>query len=56
MPDLTDPATATTGDPRGTYEALRTLDGSEIIVSMIGNNAVNADNNGGLHGLKHFGG
>jgi hypothetical protein len=57
MPDLTDPATATTGDPRGTYEAIMTYDGaSEIIVSMIGNNAVNASNNGGLHGLKHFGG
>lgn len=55
-PDLTDPGTAVTGDPRGSYEALRTLDGSEVIVSLIGNNAVNASNNGGLMGLKHFGG
>ncbi len=53
LPDLTDPQTTTTGDPRGTYEPLRTLDGSEIIVSMLGNNAVNASNNGGLHGIRH---
>lgn len=50
----TDPATATTGDPRGTYEALMTLDGSEIIVTMIGDNSVNSDNNGGLHGIQHY--
>lgn len=56
LPDLTDPATASTGDPRGTYEALRTLDGSEIIVSLIGNPEVNADGNGGLMGIRHFGG
>lgn len=54
LPDLTDPATATTGDPRGTYEALRTLDGSEIIVSLLGNPSVNADDNGGLMGIKHY--
>lgn len=55
-PDLTDPQTAVTGDPRGTYEALRVLDGSEVIVSMIGNPQVNAAGNGGLMGLRHFGG
>lgn len=54
LPDLTDPATATTGDPRGSYEPLRTLDGSEIKVSMIGNNEVNASNNGGLMGIRHY--
>lgn len=54
LPDLTDAATSTTGDPRGTYEPLRTLDGSEIIVSMLGNNAVNASGNGGLHGIRHY--
>lgn len=56
LPDLTDVATAVTGDPRGTYEALMTLSGAEIIVSLIGNNAVNDDGNGGLMGIKHFGG
>lgn len=55
-PDQTDPATAVTGDTRGTYEALRVLDGSEIIVSMLGNPDVNANNNGGLHGIKHYAG
>lgn len=54
LPDLTDAATSTTGDPRGTYEALRTLDGSEIVVSLLGNNAVNTSNNGGLHGIRHY--
>lgn len=54
LPDLTDPATAITLDPRGTYEPLRTLDGSEIIVSMLGNPSVNASNNGGLHGIRHY--
>lgn len=54
LPDLTDPATVSTGDPRGTYEALRTLDGSEIIVSMIGNPSVNDNNNGGLMGIRHY--
>ena len=51
LADTTDPATATTGDPRGTYEAIMTLDGSEIIVGLLGDNAVNASNNGGLHGI-----
>ncbi len=54
LPDLTDPATATTGDPRGTYEALRTLDGSEIIVSLLGNPSVNTSDNGGLMGIRHY--
>ena len=54
VPDVTDPATAITGDPRGTYEPNLTLNGSEIIVSMLGNNSVNASNNGGLHGIRHY--
>lgn len=54
--DTTDAATATTGDPRGSYEPIQVLDGSEIIVTMIGDNSVNADGNGGLHGIRHFGG
>ena len=53
-PVLTDPATATTGDPRGTYESITTLAGFEIFVGMIGDNAVNASDNGGLHGIRHY--
>ena len=55
-PDLTDPQTATTADPRGTYDSLTTLAGFEIIVAMIGDNAVNTSNNGGLHGIRQYGG
>jgi hypothetical protein len=53
-PDVTDPATNITGDPRGTYESLVALDGiKEIIVGMTLDPAVNAAGNGGLHGLAH---
>lgn len=51
--DLTDPMTTITGDPRGTYDPLTAPAGVEIIVNMIGDNAVNASNNGGLHGIRH---
>lgn len=55
LPDLTDPATAITGDPRGTYEALMTLDGvSQIVAGLSGDNSVNASGNGGLLGIQHF--
>lgn len=50
--DLTDPMTTITGDPRGTYDPLTAPNGTEIIVNMIGDNAVNASNNGGLHGIR----
>lgn len=53
-PDTTDPGTATTGDPRGTYEPLTPPDGSEHIVGLLGDNAVNTSNNGGLHGIQHY--
>lgn len=54
-PVLTDPQTATTGDPRGTYNPQTTLDGSvEITVALICDNSVNSDGNGGLHGIAHF--
>lgn len=50
--DTTDPATATTTDPRGFYDPVATLNGStEIIVGLLGDNAVNASGNGGLHGI-----
>lgn len=52
----TDPAIVTTGDPRGTYEPILTPDGSELIVGLVGDPAVNAAGNGGLHGIAHFAG
>jgi len=55
LPDQTDPATRTTGDTRGSYEAVLTYDGvSEIRVGLVGDNAVNAAGNGGLHGIRQF--
>lgn len=52
---ITDPATSTTGDPRGTYESIMTMDGAaEIVVGMIGDNYINSSNNGGLHGIQHY--
>lgn len=54
-PDLTDPATATTGDPRGLLQPVLTFDGSKTVsVVMVGDNYVNADGNGGLHGVPHY--
>lgn len=54
LPDTTDAATVSTGDPRGTYEPLTAPNGTEIIVSMIGNPSVNTSGNGGLHGIRHY--
>ena len=54
-PVLTDPQTAATGDPRGTYNPTGTLDGAtELVIHAIASNAVNATGNGGLHGIAHF--
>lgn len=54
VPDLTDPQTTTTGDPRGTYEPITLLDGvKKIEVAFVGDNVVNAAGNGGLHGIRH---
>ena len=54
-PDLSDPATATTGDPRGQYKAVAAFDGvKEFIVSLRADSSLNANNNGGLHGIRHF--
>lgn len=56
-PSTTDPATATTTDPRGSYDPTTTLNGStEISVDIQYSNVVNAAGNGGLHGIKHFAG
>lgn len=56
-PVTTDPATVSTGDPRGTYEAMLTYDGaSEIVVGLLADPSVNTSGNGGLHGIAHFSG
>jgi hypothetical protein len=55
LADTTDPATATTNDPRGNYNPTTALDGvKEIVIGMTGDPAVNASGNGGLHGIRHY--
>jgi hypothetical protein len=52
---LTDPQTATTGDPRGLYTPTTAPNGVlNYEVSMIGDPTVNANNNGGLLGIRHL--
>jgi len=54
-PVMTDPQTATTGDPRGLYTPTTTPDGAKVLeIDVNFNNFVNAAGNGGLHGIKHF--
>jgi hypothetical protein len=54
-PSLVDPATATTTDPRGTYDPNTTLDGSKYIIAVfLPNGELNSSGNGGLHGLAHY--
>lgn len=54
-PDLTDPATALTGDPRGMYVSTAAFDGvKEFVVGMRADNSLNVNNNGGLHGIRQF--
>jgi hypothetical protein len=54
-PDLTDPATATSGDPRGSYVATAAFDGvKEFVVGMRVDSYINANNNGGLHGIRQY--
>ena len=52
---LTDPQTATTGDPRGTYTTTSTMNSTNII-SVVADcvNDVNTSYRGGLHGIKQF--
>jgi hypothetical protein len=51
----TDPATSATGDPRGLYNPTAAFNGAtEFLIGMIGDPAVNANGNGGLHGIKHY--
>lgn len=53
---LTDPQTATTGDPRGTYIPNYTPNGTKRLkVDLLFTNYTNASGNGGLHGIQHIG-
>jgi hypothetical protein len=54
---LTDPATAVTGDPRGLYTPTSAPNGVlRYYLVMNGDWWVNPAGNGGLHGIKQFGG
>jgi len=51
----TDPATSASGDPRGLYNPTAAFDGvKEFIVGMLGDDSVNANGNGGLHGIRQY--
>jgi hypothetical protein len=55
-PVLTDPQTATTGDPRGRYTPNTTPDGAKDVSAVfIVDNSINAAGNGGLLGIQHKG-
>jgi len=52
---LTDPQTATTGDPRGCYTPTTAGDGAKTLsVDLLFGNDVNSSGNGGLHGIRHY--
>lgn len=54
-PSLVDPATATTTDPRGTYDPTTVLDGAKYLTALgIPNGDLNSSGHGGLHGLQHY--
>lgn len=54
-PSRVDPATATTTDPRGTYDPQSTLNGTARLKAIfLPDPSLNAAGNGGLHGLAHF--
>lgn len=54
-PDLTDPATITTGDTRGTFAPTTTMNGTNVITATFEfANDINANNNGGFHGIAHY--
>lgn len=53
--DLTDPATTSTGDPRGLYTPTTTPDGVKNLgIKAILNPWINANGRGGLHGIRAF--
>jgi hypothetical protein len=52
---LTDPQTATTGDPRGGYTPTTAPNGALLYeLSMVGDTAFNTAGNGGLCGIRHL--
>jgi len=57
-PTLTDPRlVSTVTNSRGSYDPNGTLDStSELVITAIFDNSVNASGNGGLHGIKEYGG
>lgn len=57
-PTLTDPRTVSTvTSPRGSYNPNATINGAdELVITAIYDNSVNADGNGGLHGIREYGG
>ena len=56
-PVLTDPATNATLDPRGLYTPNVTMDGVKLVQGRFLLDAyINSNGNGGLHGIRHFGG
>ena len=53
--DLTDPATAASGDPRGQYIPTAAPDGvKEYVICLRPDGGMNANNNGGLHGIRMY--
>ena len=53
-PNLTDPQTTTTTDPRGLYTPTTALNGTNrIMATFLPYNILNASGNGGLFGIKH---
>lgn len=54
-PSLVDPQTATTTDPRGTYDPQSTLNGTAFLsATFLPNGELNSSGNGGLYGLAHY--
>jgi hypothetical protein len=54
-PIYTDPQTATTGDPRGTFVPNTTPNAARVIKAFfLFDNTLNAAGNGGLYGIRHF--
>lgn len=54
-PATTDPATATSNDPRGTIECVQALNGVRtVVVGLFGDPSVNPAGNGGLHGIRQY--
>lgn len=52
---LTDPQTATTGDPRGLYVPTTTPNGTKVLeIKAEFTDYVNASGNGGAHGIRHY--